>query len=168
MIIEVKPLFFHDDISQTKKSICSQISTEFSTFTSHLQKTKKQHISSSLQVYSSLIPWHPCNPHQATPTQGTHKRTTVPRAEAVAKSCPVEFKRIALTCECRKISRVVFFGPPKKGTSLKNKKHRSPMGLDCCKSPDIKTETFAPKMNRQKSNPETFAPKIESPETKIG
>ena len=36
------------------------------------------------------------------------------------------------------------------------------------KSPDIKTETFAPKMNRQKSKPETFAPKIESPETKIG
>ena len=34
------------------------------------------------------------------------------------------------------------------------------------KSPDIKTETFAPKMNRQKSKPETFAPKIESPETK--
>ena len=36
------------------------------------------------------------------------------------------------------------------------------------KSPDIKTETFAPKMNRQKSKPETFAPKIESPEIKIG
>ena len=33
------------------------------------------------------------------------------------------------------------------------------------KSPDIKTETFPPKMNRQKSKPETFAPKIESPET---
>ena len=34
------------------------------------------------------------------------------------------------------------------------------------KSPDTKTETFAPKMNRQKSKPETFVPKIESPETK--
>ena len=36
------------------------------------------------------------------------------------------------------------------------------------KFPDTKTETFAPKMNRQKSKPETFVPKIESPETKIG
>lgn len=111
--------------SQTKINLLPNFNRMFNIYLS--VSIQKHHIS-SLQVYSSLIPWHPklthprCTRlHQANRPQGTHKRTTVPRAEAVAKSCPVEFKRIALTWamhpqQKRPKNFREFFGSLKKGT----------------------------------------------------